>query len=336
MAKLYKDPNSPYWFYDFKLPDQKRVRRSTRTTDKLKAQEYADKRQAEAWDKTHLGIQREIFWYEAVVRWVKWAQKHIKPKTLSDRNTQFKWLDPHIGNLPLSAITEELIDDLIDIKLAEGVKYRTVNIYIAAISTVLHKCLKPWGYISKLPQFNLLPEDKKRVRFLSKADAAKLLLQLPPHLEVMVRFSLATGLRKSNVTNLTWSQIDLENNLAWIHADQTKSKKGKGKTIRVPLNKTGREVLYAQKGKHPTHIFHYNGEPIKNPYTRAFKNALKRAEITEFTWHDLRHTWASWHIQNGTPIEGLKQLGAWSSLDMVERYAHLAPQHLANYASNIE
>lgn len=52
-------------------------------------------------------------------------------------------------------------------------------------------------------------------------------------------------------------------------------------------------------------------------------------------WHDLRHTWASWHVQAGTPLLALKELGGWSSIDMVMRYAHLAPDHLAEHAERI-
>jgi Site-specific recombinase XerD len=63
--------------------------------------------------------------------------------------------------------------------------------------------------------------------------------------------------------------------------------------------------------------------------------ALERAGIDNFTWHGLRHTWASWHVQNGTPLNVLQELGGWSSYDMVLRYAHLAPDHLSEFASNI-
>ncbi|HAG52714.1 MAG TPA: hypothetical protein DCL21_02895 [Alphaproteobacteria bacterium] len=55
----------------------------------------------------------------------------------------------------------------------------------------------------------------------------------------------------------------------------------------------------------------------------------------DFRWHDLRHTWASWHIQNGTPLMVLKELGGWSSLDMVMKYAHLGQNHLKHYAGNV-
>ena len=67
----------------------------------------------------------------------------------------------------------------------------------------------------------------------------------------------------------------------------------------------------------------------------AWKGALKRAGIENFRWHDLRHTWASWHVQAGTPLYELQQLGGWECAEMVKRYAHLAPEHLAKAAANI-
>ena len=51
----------------------------------------------------------------------------------------------------------------------------------------------------------------------------------------------------------------------------------------------------------------------------------------DFRWHDLRHTWASWHVQSGTPLNVLQELGAWESTEMVRRYAHLSSEHLAQY-----
>ena len=81
-------------------------------------------------------------------------------------------------------------------------------------------------------------------------------------------------------------------------------------------------------------MFSYEGEPIKQVSTRAWYIALKRAGIEDFRFHDLRHTWASWHIQSGTPLFALQELGGWETEKMVRRYAHLAADHLAAYAGN--
>ena len=63
---------------------------------------------------------------------------------------------------------------------------------------------------------------------------------------------------------------------------------------------------------------------------------MRRAGIEAFRFHDLRHTWASWHVQSGTSLQELMELGGWKSYEMVLRYAHLAPEHLSAAAQRIE
>ena len=94
-------------------------------------------------------------------------------------------------------------------------------------------------------------------------------------------------------------------------------------------------VLRQQSGQYTRNVFTYFGKPIAKANTKAFRKGLSQVGIEDFRWHDLRHTWASWHVQNGTPIHVLQELGGWSDIRMVQRYAHLAPEHLAAYAGNI-
>ena len=123
----------------------------------------------------------------------------------------------------------------------------------------------------------------------------------------------------------------MQRKVAWIHPDQAKSKKAIG----IPLNADAVQVIREQLGKHQPHVFTFKGKPVKKAGGAAWKKALKRAGIENFRWHDLRHTWASWHVQAGTPLNSLQELGGWSNYEMVLRYAHLAPEHLAEYANNI-
>ena len=167
--------------------------------------------------------------------------------------------------------------------------------------------------------------------WLTREQAHRLIEELPEHLAEMVRFSLATGLRKANVTELEWSQVDLERRVAWVHPDQAKARKAIG----VPLNAEAILVLRRQVGKHSRFVFTHRGKPVRNVNTKAWKAALGRAGITDFRWHDLRHTWASWHVREGTPLNALQELGGWESVDMVRRYAHLAPDHLAEFAERL-
>jgi integrase len=147
----------------------------------------------------------------------------------------------------------------------------------------------------------------------------------------MTAFSLATGLRKSNVTGLCWPQVDLARRVAWIHPDQSKTRKA----MVVPLNVDALRVITVQIGRDPVRVFSYKGEPVTQVTTAAWYKALKRCGIEDFRWHDLRHTWASWHVQNGTPLNVLQKLGRWESAQMVRRYAHFSADHLAVYADKL-
>jgi integrase len=87
-------------------------------------------------------------------------------------------------------------------------------------------------------------------------------------------------------------------------------------------------VLRKQLGKQPARVFTYRGQPIQQVGTKAWSDALRRAGIRDFRWHDLRHTFATWHRQVGTPTHELQRLGGWKTGVMVERYGHIAPETL--------
>jgi integrase len=77
-------------------------------------------------------------------------------------------------------------------------------------------------------------------------------------------------------------------------------------------------------------------DTIKYVNNTAWRRAIRKLGIKGFRWHDLRHTWASWQVQAGTPLGVLQELGGWESFEMVRRYAHFAPEHLADAAQKID
>ncbi|MGJ8619640.1 MAG: tyrosine-type recombinase/integrase [Methylophilaceae bacterium] len=325
---LYKRKDSPNWWVKLAVKGQKPIQCSTGTTDKQLAYEYEAKLKSELWLQTRLGIKPKHYWEEAVVRYL---DETAHNKSRESDIIHFRWLDKHLSGKYLNDFNRTLIERITSIRKNEGVSNATVNRCVGLVSRVLHRAANDWEWIDKPVKVRKLPEPKKRVRFLLAEEAKRLISVLPEHLVPLVRFSLATGLRKSNVTGLTWSQISLDRKTAWIHADQTKN----GEPLAVPLSSEALEVLRAERFKHQTHVFTYKGEPIEEPAGKAWRAALKRAEITDFRWHDLRHTWASWHVQKGTPLAVLQELGGWSDLKMVLKYAHLSSNHLAAYVDNV-
>ena len=195
----------------------------------------------------------------------------------------------------------------------------------------MRKCVNEWEWLDRAPAVRLLKEPIRRIRFLTPDEARQLLLALPEHLADMAAFSLLTGLRAANVTGLRWTQVDLQRALAWVHPDQAKARRA----IAVPLNADAVALVQKQIGKHSTHVFSYRGRPITQVSTKAWYAALDRAGIKDFRRNDLRHTWASWHVQSGTPLFALQEMGGWESPEMVRRYAHLAADHLAPYAQRL-
>jgi integrase len=130
---------------------------------------------------------------------------------------------------------------------------------------------------------------------------------------------------------MEWDRVDFERRVAWLDPGTTKTGDGRG----LPLNRDAVLALRAVDGQHERWCFTYHGKRME-AVGSAWKRALKRAGIEKFRFHDLRHTWASWHVMAGTGLQELMELGGWKSYEMVLRYAHLAPEHLSTAASRIE
>ncbi|MCX4167613.1 tyrosine-type recombinase/integrase, partial [Enterococcus casseliflavus] len=161
----------------------------------------------------------------------------------------------------------------------------------------------------------------------------------------MVIVALATGLRRSNSIGLGWEQVDKQRKVAWVNPENAKA----GKAIGVALNDTACRVLRDQIGKHFRGAFvhttakHHPAGTLTSAVRKmrvddkkAWPAGLKKAGIGNFRFHDLRHTWAGWRIQSGVPLSVLQEMGGWESIEMVRRYAHLAPNHLTEHARKID
>lgn len=316
------------WWVDVRSPSGKRIRRSAQTSDRTLAQEYHDKLKHELWRIEKLGEKPRRRWQEAVVKWLKMTDsKRDHQKDVG----KLLWLDQYFGSLYLDQIDRDAIDKIAEIKKQEASR-STANRYMALIRAILRAARDEWDWIDKVPKVRMYPEPQNRVRYLTREEADRLLAELPDHLRAMAVFTLSTGLRQRNVSFLRWDQVDLDRGVAWIHADQIKTKRA----LAVPLNDSGQKILASQMGKHEEWCFPYKGKPVNRCSTTAWHNALKRAQIENFKWHDLRHTWASWHVQSGTSLYELQELGGWSSFEMVQRYAHLGAEHLRDAAARLD
>ena len=325
---LHRRGDSPYWWVDVVLPNGKRVRGSTKTEDRGQAEAILAKLKLEAFQEAVLGVRPKRMWQEAVVRYLS-VKANLR--SIEDVRRICRNLDVYLGQLALSDITGDVIWSVIQGEMAKGNKPATVNRYLALIRCLLRMARDEWQWIESFPKIRLLHGEVERDRWLNRDEAERLLAACPVHLAALVRFALATGCRAREIATLEWNRVDLERGTAWLN--QTKNGAPRG----VPLNSDAVNVLREQVGNHPRYCFTFRGRPIRWELTNsAWHTALSRAGIQDFRFHDLRHTWASWHRQAGTSCDELKELGGWKSRTMVDRYAKYATEHLAVAAARIE
>ena len=315
------------YYIDIRSPSGKRIRRSAGTKDLKKAQQLRDKLAHELWQQKHIGIKPKRTWDEAAL---KWLQDMNGKKSIDTDISRLRQLTGLRG-LFLHDMTREVIMNVVD---ALPCGNSTKNRYIALIRAILYKARDEWDWIDKAPILKQLKEHTQRIRWLRPQEATRLLDALPDnHWREMAAFSLYTGLRQSNVFGLKWEQIDLLRKIAWIYPDEAKA----GKSIGIPLNDSAIGILLNRLGIHGEYVFtNTRNRTITGLNSKVWKQALQKAGIQNFRWHDLRHTWASWLVQRGVPLVALKEMGGWEKLDMVMRYAHLATEHLLPHAGLLD
>ncbi len=325
---IYRRPDSRYWWINTTLPNGQRVRQSTGTEDRGEAEALLAQIRLDAYRQHHFGVKPQRSWQEAVIRYL--ALKRTL-KSFADVQRICRHLDRYLGALTLNQINGDVIWSIVQGEIKKGNKPATVNRYLATIRNLLRMARDEWQWIDTFPKIRLLPGEVERDRWLTREEAERLIRCCPPHLAALVRFALATGCRAGEITGLEWSRVDLNRKTAWLNRTKNGTPRG------VPLNEDATEVLREQIGKHLQFCFTYLGQPLRADVTNtAWHNALSRAGIEDFRFHDLRHTWASWHRQAGTSCDELKDLGGWKTRSMVDRYAKFATENLLSAATRIE
>lgn len=328
---LYKQTGSPHWYANLDVPGHPRLRRSTGTADRKEAQRVHDEWKAELWRLKPKGAAGHS-WSEAVEAWLD-QEERSESELLSLRKLGARYKDR-----PL----EDCNAESFELALAFCTTAGTYTRYRTMVTAILNVAAKK-NWIEKAPVLAQRRDKKKKPRkWITKAQWGKLYAELPPHMQPMAEFAIETGLRQANVLGLTWDRVDLDRGFVWIEAEDMKD----DDALPVPLSTRAVELLkeVAQgktAGQDTTHVFLYRGKPIKEIKT-AFIAACIRAGLGKyvdghydgFTWHGLRHTWATWHVQNETPLDVLQKLGGWADGRMVANYSHHTAGHLAKYADN--
>lgn len=246
---------------------------------------------------------------------------HSKANKKSWKTDEFRieTLNDCFGNQLLTQIRPLDIERFKAERLEKMAK-ATVNRELALLKNIFTKATH-WGTFNRLNPVKMVQmckEDNERLRFLTKEEIAKLLEHCDGELLALVKFALNTGMRRGEIMNLTWNDIDIERGLIYIRD----SKSGKARIL--PMNDTVKEVLLGiQRVKGVKAIF-------RGVHRDKFDRVLEKTGITDASFHTLRHTVASHLAMAGVDLHTISRILGHSDAKMTLRYAHLSPDFMAN------
>jgi integrase len=278
--------------------------------------------------------------------------RDVLPSKLKSRDKQIAmlgWWKSELGSYSLSDASPSLIADCRD-RLAVSKTKRgtqrnpaTVVRYLAALSVCFTHAVKEWGWIDDNPMRKVTKpkESRGRVRFLSDDERPRLLKACKESsnslLYPAVVLALSTGMRSGEIMGLTWDVVDLNRGRAVLHETKNNERravaitghalevlKEMGKVRRIDIN-----LLFPSKENTPQ-------KPQKPIDLRApWLAALKKTDIQDFKFHDLRHSAASYLAMNGASLAEIAEVLGHKTLQMVKRYAHLSEGHTARVVESM-
>jgi integrase len=264
----------------------------------------------------------------------------LKPKSTRDQTRQMNWWKKELGEYLIVDITTALIVEKRDVLLSgitpKGNKRTpsTANRYLAVLSHAYTVATKEWEWATENPVKNIskLSEPKGVVRFLSDDERKRLLLECKESrtdaLYPIVLLALSTGVRHGEILNLLWDDINFERNA--IILTDTKN----GDTRQVPLVGLTKETFqqwFENRNTNSALVFPSKADNTAPLNVRtAWEEALTRANIENFRFHDLRHSAASYLAMNGASLAEIAEVLGHKTLAMVKRYAHLSDAHTAS------
>ena len=230
-------------------------------------------------------------------------------------------MKPFFINFELQDINPLLIEKYKAERLKTGVTKSTVNREITIMKKMFNLAID-WDFTDNNPilKVKLFSEkDTMKERILTEEEEVKLLAESPDYLKPILVVALNTGMRRGEIFNLKWSQVDLDKRN--IIVEQTKS----GKNRIIPINDYLYQELLKVKNQNEKSEYVFPNQETGKPFTevkKSFKNACRKAGINDLRFHDLRHTFATRLIQSGVDIITVKDLLGHFSVRITQRYTH--------------
>jgi integrase len=197
---LYRRKDSRFWWINLVLPDGRRVCQSTGRVERTEAEAYVVRLKSEAIEARQQGLLGIFVWPQAVIRYL---EEFADKRSLFNDKDHLKKLDPYLRSLRLDAIDMTALQPYIrDRKSKDGVSNATVNRALEVVRRILNVAHQDWRWLRGVPKIRMLKEPRRRVRFLRREEADRLIEALPAHMKPIVQFALATRCRAGEIHGL--------------------------------------------------------------------------------------------------------------------------------------
>ena len=238
----------------------------------------------------------------------------------------------YFGQKDIAAIKRRDVEQYVARRKVAEAKPGTINRELSCLKNMLRKAVD-WEYLETNPAWGVSQqrEDAEEVEFLREEEIEPLLDACPPHTRAVVIVALHTGMRRGELLNLQWRDVDFKNGDKGL----IMVRKSKNHDIRyIPMNALVRETLQTlprniAAGKEESFVFAKStGEGLKS-IRNGFEGAVRRCKLGKhIRFHDLRHTFASHLVMKGVDLRTVAKLMGHRDIRVTMRYAHLAPDHL--------
>jgi integrase len=261
-----------------------------------------------------------------------YMEKHAKPNKRSWKSTDqglVNNLVAFFGDRHIHEIDVLLVEDF-KAERRKHVSSATVNRSLSCLRCMFNRAID-WDILTSNPMRKVkrLPEKNKRLRFLERHEIVRLLNCCRPLLRAVITVAIHTGMRKAEITNLKWRDVDFKRDLITL----LKTKNGKARYIL--LNKPAKDALVGVLKNSESEFIFCKKDGSRFNVRKSFETACKKAKIQDFRFHDLRHTFASHLAMSGVDLITIKELLGHETLEMTQRYAHLTRDHKASAVASL-
>jgi len=287
------------------------------------------------WD---LWEKQEVLYSDLVTEYLEYAEtSKSKSAFTSDRSRINKHLLPYFRHTPLDQLTAQMVDAYKSMRVRQKAAPKTIVLELSNLSHMLKMAVR-WRYIEKnVAEMVEKPRLVKYLpRFLSEYEIQRLTEgAYGSHIYPLIMTALHTGMRKSELLNLKWSDIQFDRMTITVQSKPDWHTKNYGSRVLQLTPVLGEALLQERDNNHMAevfcdYVFTWKGERIKQDVRRSFRTALRRAELENsgVTLHTLRHTFASQLVMAGVPLREVQHLMGHASYETTLRYAHLSEDHV--------